>query len=76
MTKVIYACREGSSGWTPCAGGGDAGGDGDGYCAQGHVGPLCEVRRRCTAPQLVDCPYFRSGVALSSKRTSALDGAP
>ena len=26
---------------TPCLGGADAGDDGDGYCREGHTGPLC-----------------------------------
>eukprot|EP00965_Chrysotila_dentata_P125810 4158412-Pleurochrysis_carterae.AAC.5 len=42
-TKVTYECRTGDNSWTPCIGGSDAGADGDGYCASGYQGPVCEV---------------------------------
>jgi hypothetical protein len=30
-------------GWTPCRGGTSAGHEGNGYCADGHIGPRCEL---------------------------------
>jgi len=39
---VVYPCRE-RNGWTPCAGGADARGDGAGYCEEGHHGVRCEL---------------------------------
>eukprot|EP00965_Chrysotila_dentata_P258687 6213311-Pleurochrysis_carterae.AAC.11 len=46
QTRVVYDCRNGENGWTPCAGGRDAGVEGDGYCAPGYEGPVCEIPMR------------------------------
>jgi len=69
-TRVIYACRSGDAGWTPCAGGRDAGDDGDGYCASGYEGPVCE---ECTeenayfkqsSARCIDCGAVLANVAI------------
>ena len=41
-TLKVYRCKV-SEDWSPCSGGGDAGVDGDGYCAPGSRGPRCEL---------------------------------
>ena len=41
-TIEIYRCKSDGS-WSPCSGGGDAGSDGNGYCADGYRGPRCEL---------------------------------
>ena len=41
-TGKVLRCRSDGS-WSPCLGGGDAGSDGDGYCAEGFRGPRCEL---------------------------------
>eukprot|EP00966_Prymnesium_polylepis_P017695 407573-Prymnesium_polylepis.3 len=37
----IWRCKASGS-WSPCYGGGDAGFEGNGYCAPGYRGPRCE----------------------------------
>eukprot|EP00966_Prymnesium_polylepis_P182922 4238517-Prymnesium_polylepis.1 len=41
QSTKTYSCHS-IDGWTPCRGGTHAGNLGDGYCAVGHVGPMCE----------------------------------
>eukprot|EP00966_Prymnesium_polylepis_P059249 1373529-Prymnesium_polylepis.1 len=41
-TLQTFHCKS-QGDWTPCLGGGNAGHDGDGYCAPGHAGPRCEL---------------------------------
>lgn len=52
FSRRTYACKgasmssvqaDGSLWTTPCVGGVEAGHDGQGYCAEGHWGPLCEL---------------------------------
>ena len=45
-TMQTWLCRASGS-WTPCAGGTDTKGEGDGYCADGYRGPRCEL---CEGP--------------------------
>uniref|UniRef100_A0A7S4F8J4 Uncharacterized protein n=1 Tax=Chrysotila carterae TaxID=13221 RepID=A0A7S4F8J4_CHRCT len=71
QTRVVYDCRNGENGWTPCAGGRDAGVEGDGYCAPGYEGPVCEVCSKTnsyfkeSSARCVDCgDAIRNAVAL------------
>eukprot|EP00966_Prymnesium_polylepis_P043047 999936-Prymnesium_polylepis.2 len=41
-TIETHRCKSDGS-WSPCSGGGDAGFDGEGYCAKGYRGPRCEL---------------------------------
>eukprot|EP00966_Prymnesium_polylepis_P207830 4814158-Prymnesium_polylepis.1 len=45
-TRQTWRC-ESDRDWTPCQGGADAGAEGNGYCAEGHYGPRCEL---CDGP--------------------------
>eukprot|EP00965_Chrysotila_dentata_P101041 3337445-Pleurochrysis_carterae.AAC.13 len=54
-TKVVYECRSGDNGRTPCAGGKNAGTNGDGYCAIGHKGPVCEQQLFTKLPRRENC---------------------
>jgi len=45
-TVETHFCKTDGS-WSPCHGGGDAGFEGDGYCARGYRGPRCEL---CDGP--------------------------
>ena len=42
LTLETWTCKS-MGGWTPCRGGVNAGHEGNGYCADGHVGPRCEL---------------------------------
>eukprot|EP00966_Prymnesium_polylepis_P225132 5206905-Prymnesium_polylepis.1 len=42
MTLQIWRCKWDGD-WSPCRGGYNAGGEGAGFCAEGHNGPRCEV---------------------------------
>lgn len=42
-SRFIQLCVEGDNGTTPCLGGREIGNSGDGYCAPGHTGPMCEI---------------------------------
>eukprot|EP00966_Prymnesium_polylepis_P198146 4591363-Prymnesium_polylepis.1 len=46
-TMQTWPCKY-SGNWTPCTGGAHTDGDGDGYCANGHLGPQCEL---CGGPK-------------------------
>ena len=47
--RTLQALRcKSDGGWSPCQGGADLGGDGDGYCMPGHRGPRCEL---CDGPE-------------------------
>jgi hypothetical protein len=56
-TIETHYCKSDGS-WSPCLGGGDAGHEGDGYCAPGYRGPRCEL---CGGP--ASTQYFDSHVA-------------
>jgi len=43
QTRTFELCLQGAGGSTVCTGGPLAGDDGDGYCALGHTGPLCQL---------------------------------
>ena len=45
-TVETHLCKSDGS-WSPCDGGGEAGTEGDGYCATGYRGPRCEL---CDGP--------------------------
>ena len=42
-TASIFKCSMAMDGYTPCLGGTTAGDLGEGYCAPGYSGPMCEV---------------------------------
>ena len=42
LTLETWPCKS-MGGWTPCRGGTSAGHEGNGYCADGHIGPRCEL---------------------------------
>ena len=46
ITVETHYCKSDGS-WSPCLGGGNAGHEGDGYCAPGYRGPRCEL---CDGP--------------------------
>ena len=47
-SQDLRACSQ-KDDWTPCRGGRDAGVAGDGYCEDGHQGPLCSI---CSQPEM------------------------
>lgn len=73
-SRELSRCRYSkmtATAFTPCAGGDDAGMKGEGYCAAGHHGLLCEV---CNAPaseqyfepfeaRCIGCPDVRERIA-------------
>ena len=42
-TAELHECVGDRLGWSPCAGGHNASGDGSGYCEPEYAGPRCEV---------------------------------
>ena len=61
QSSEVYACKR-SADTSPCRGGATAGNEGDGYCADGHYGPLCELCRNASyffsrdTAQCEECP--------------------
>ena len=71
-SPVISQCKTSADmSSTPCIGGSSAGHDGQGYCAVGHYGPLCELCNQTTvaggkarffsedAAHCIDCPVLK-----------------
>ena len=83
-TEKCRASKIKASTWrTPCIGGPSAGNDGQGYCAEGHFGPLCELcnqsaselgqgRRKYFSEEVarcVDCPDVQDRITIATTLT-------
>ena len=80
QTLETWRCKASpDGGWSPCRGGPDAGGDGDGYCINGTTGPLCDGESsptdpNCHAPVTRVVPCVPSNLELA--RAAGLPSIP